>query len=103
MGVTGLEHSAKTPGKTGNPTTRVAECGAQRAPNGQFNHDLQQLIDAWNDLPHAVRADILARFKTASGDRGEAYDPQGPARAGRRRGPNARGAVLFLGCIDHTK
>lgn len=71
MGVTGLEHSAKTPGKTGNPATRGAECGAHRAPTGQFDQVLQQVIDTWPDLPEAIQAGILAMIKAASGDRGE--------------------------------
>ena len=35
------------------------------APNVQFAHDLQEVVDAWPKLPEAIRAGILAMIRTA--------------------------------------
>ena len=72
MPCAGVEHPAQTSGKTPVSETGGAECGAQRAPEGQFEPDLQRLIDAWAALPDALKTGIMAMVSTASGDRGEA-------------------------------
>lgn len=64
--------NANTTGNTNILKEGGAECGAQRAPNSQFDHDLQHVIDVWKALPDAIRAGILAMVKDASGDRGKA-------------------------------
>lgn len=69
---TGAEHPAQTSGKTPVSERGGAECGAQRAPRGQFEPDLQRVIDGWPTLPDALKTGILAMITAASGDRGEA-------------------------------
>ena len=42
------------------PTQGGAESGAVGAPQGHSDANLQQVIDAWADLPEAVKTGILA-------------------------------------------
>ena len=42
-----------------------AESGADRPIFEHFSPDLQQVIDAWADLPEAVRTGIVAMVKAA--------------------------------------
>jgi len=67
----GLEPRQEIPEKPTVSEAGGAESGAQRAPTGQFEPDLQQLIDVWPTLPDALKTGILAMVTTASGDRGE--------------------------------
>lgn len=71
MGRTGLEHIAKTPGKIGVSNSGGAECGAVADQIDPIDPELQLIIDAWPDLPVAVRAGITAMVAAASGDKGE--------------------------------
>jgi hypothetical protein len=45
--------------------TSGAESGAVGAQSGASEPDLQQIIDAWHDLPDAVRASILAMINAS--------------------------------------
>ena len=68
----GVEHLQQSPGKGGFPEVGGAECGAQRAPEGQFEPDLQRLIDAWPTLPDPRRAGIVAMVDAATKSDGQA-------------------------------
>ena len=57
--------------KTGDSDECAAPRAAQSAANPPFDADLQQLIDAWPDLPEAVKAGILAMVKAAAGGGGD--------------------------------
>jgi len=59
--------SKKTPGSE----TGGAESGAQRAPNGPIDPQLKQVIDAWSNLPQAVKAGILAMIDATQAKRGK--------------------------------
>ena len=62
MGDTGLEH-------TGDSTTNSQICEVGDAKNGArliSDPDLATIIDAWNDLPDALKAGILAMIRSAS-------------------------------------
>ena len=61
----GLEHSAKSTGKTGFSDLGGAECGALGAGLAPIGADLQAIIDAWPALPEALRAGILAMIQAA--------------------------------------
>ena len=69
---TGVEQVAQTPGNIDILEEGGAESGAQRAPEGQFEPELQRLIDAWPTLPDALKTGIRAMVTAASGDRQEA-------------------------------
>ncbi len=67
----GLEPAPESSGNTAIPETGSAESGAHsddsgsKAPTGNptpdpLTPDLRALVDAWPDLPPAVRAGILA-------------------------------------------
>ena len=68
----GLEPGQETPEKTTVSEAGGAECGAQRAPEGQFEPDLQRLIDAWPTLPDALKTGIAAMVEAAAKSDGEA-------------------------------
>ena len=70
MAETGLEPPPKSSDISTVSATGDAECGALGARTGRIDGDLQTVIDAWPDLPEAVRADILAML-TAAGSGGE--------------------------------
>ena len=58
----------KTRGKTGIPGDAGANAGAVETKRGQSDPDLQGIIDAWADLPEAIRAGIVAMVRAASGE-----------------------------------
>ena len=72
MPCAGAEHPAQIPRETPISETGGAECGAPDAPdarNRPDDSDLCRIIDAWPDLPMAIRRAILAVIETsASGE-----------------------------------
>lgn len=67
MTPTGSEHPSKTPTKTPIPKSGGAESGAPGAPERLRDPELQRIIDAWDGLPEAVRAGIVAMVNAAGG------------------------------------
>ena len=66
MGDTGLEHPAKTPGKTGDFEPSGAESGAVADRIDPIDPDLQRVIEAWPSLTEQVRAGILTTIDAAT-------------------------------------
>ena len=64
VGRTGLEHLAKTTGKTSDSKASGAESGASEADSVDSDPDLQRLIDVWPTLPEAIRRAIMAMVET---------------------------------------
>ena len=65
----GAERPAKTPKKTASSDEGGAECGAPHAPGAPSrldDHDLCRIIDAWPDLPPAIRRAILAMVEAVA-------------------------------------
>ncbi len=60
-------HGPETPGKTALSENTGANAGAVETKTGRDNPDLQAVIDAWQDLPNAVKAGIVAMVQAASG------------------------------------
>ena len=60
MGDTGLEHLAKTPGKTSNSKASGAESGAVVDEIGSIDPDLLRISEAWPTLPEHLRKAVLA-------------------------------------------
>ena len=48
-----------------SPDSGGAESGAESPNSGQFDVDLQRVIDAWPALPQAVKAGVLAMVQAA--------------------------------------
>ncbi len=71
VGRTGLEHLAKTPGKTHDSKASGAESGAVADEIGPIDPDLQRIIEAWLRLPATVKASILAMIKAGPVTRAE--------------------------------
>ncbi len=65
MGVTGLEQTAKTPGKSHLVHQSAAESGAVEAANGKCDPNLQLIVDRWPQLPDAIKAGIIAMVRAA--------------------------------------
>ena len=65
----GVEHPAQTPKKTADSGWDGAESGALGAQRAEIDPDLAAVIDAWPDLPPAVKAGIAAMVKVAKGGR----------------------------------
>ena len=63
MGVTGLEHQEKTPGRTGGSNSVGAECGAVINNSVRIDQDLQQIINSWVRVPSPLRKGILDMVK----------------------------------------
>ena len=61
----GVEQAAKTAGKKPVCESGGAESGAESAENTSISPDLQKLIDAWPNLPKAVKAGIVAMVNAA--------------------------------------
>ena len=72
MGATGLEHLAKTTGKTNDSKAGGAESGAVGSEIGPIEPDLRRLIDAWPTLPDALKTGIVAMVEAAAKSDGEA-------------------------------
>ena len=59
IGDTGLEHLAKTTGKTSDSESGGAESGAVADEIGPIDPELQRIIEAWPRLSEAVKSAIL--------------------------------------------
>jgi hypothetical protein len=55
----------KTAGKQGVAEPSGAECGALEAREAILDPGLQAVVDAWQALPEAIRAGILAMIRAA--------------------------------------
>ena len=62
---TGLEHTTNSSGKTPFSESGGAESGAVGAENGPIDADLRSVINAWPDLPEAVKAAVSRLVETA--------------------------------------
>ena len=60
MGRTGLEHLAKTTGKTSDSKAGGAESGAVADELAPIDPDVRRIIEAWPTLPKHLRQSILA-------------------------------------------
>jgi len=65
MGDTGFEPSPKTLEKTQIEQLGGAECGAVGARNSSSDPDLRCVVEAWPNLPVAVKANVVAMVKAA--------------------------------------
>jgi hypothetical protein len=77
VGDTGLEHPPLSPGKTGVSKTRGNKSGNNRPDSGTptppttpDDPALGRVVQAWPDLPAAVRAGIVAMVDAAKGESG---------------------------------
>ena len=72
MGRSGLEPNGASTSRgkhLGNPPkSSGADSGAESAETAPIDPDLAKLIDAWPDLPDAVRKGIVAMADWAKGD-----------------------------------
>lgn len=66
MGDEGLEHPAKSSGNTGFPQRGGAESGAVGARMALSDPDLMAVVNAWRDLPEAVRRQVVAIVTAAA-------------------------------------
>ena len=65
----GFEHPHDSPGKTADSEPGGAESGAPSAPDAPgrpIDADLRRIIDAWPDLPPAIRPAILAMVEASA-------------------------------------
>ncbi|HUS46374.1 MAG TPA: hypothetical protein VM219_10195 [Phycisphaerae bacterium] len=73
VGARGLELSNVTPSKNrdlrDSQNASGAECGAEKAICEPIDPDLQRVIDAWPNLPEAVKAGIVAMVRASGSDR----------------------------------
>ncbi len=80
MGVTGLELPPETSGKSCDSDSRGNKSGnipggdgsagdPPSAPQTPDDPELAAVVEAWADLPDAVRAGILAMVRAAGGER----------------------------------
>ncbi len=67
MGDEGLEPVAQNPTKTVRSANSAAESGAVGADSSPISPELAEVIDAWEALPKAIKAGILAMVR-ASGE-----------------------------------
>ena len=65
VGRTGLEHLAKTPGKTTDSKASGAESGAVADEIGPIDPDLRRIIEAWPRLSEKVKSATLAMIDAA--------------------------------------
>ena len=63
MGEAGLEPPSNSPGNTGIPQAGGAESGALAAPKPPSDPDLRAVVEAWPELPDAVRVAVVALVK----------------------------------------
>ena len=63
----GLEQPLLSPGKSPVPVQGGAESGAVGAQSTLVDADLRAIIEAWPELPDAVKAGILAMIHAAEG------------------------------------
>ena len=66
MGATGLEHLAKTPGKTSVSNSSGAESGAVVDEIGPIDPDLRRIVEAWPRLTEDVKEDLLAMINATT-------------------------------------
>ena len=57
--------SGNSKGLGKSPESGGAESGAESGVSGDFDADLRKVIDAWADLPEAVKTGILAMVDAA--------------------------------------
>jgi len=78
MGRTGLEHPHVSTGNAGSSDSGGSKCGSNGAEFGSpilpkpFDPDLAAVVAAWPDLPHAIRAGVLALVNAATAARAKA-------------------------------
>lgn len=59
----GSEQPQEPSEKTADSEEVGAKSGAQCAPNGPIDTELQRIVDAWTTLPKTVKAGIVAMVK----------------------------------------
>ncbi len=59
----GVEQVPKSSGKSDVPSEGGAKCGALSGDSGELPADLLLVIDAWETLPEAIKAGILAMVR----------------------------------------
>ena len=78
QGQSGLTASPATPdsapGSAQPPKPAIISPQASAAIQAQADPDLALLLDAWADLPEALKAGIVAMVKAAGGEHGQAAD-----------------------------
>jgi len=66
--IEGQEQEAELPSKSNKPQEIPPDSTLSRQGTAEEFDDLQAVIDAWSDLPDAVKAGIVAMVEVASGD-----------------------------------
>lgn len=67
MGVAGLEHTAKTLGKSGDAPIGAAKSDVIDPRFDASDPDLAAVVTAWPNLPDALRVGILAMVRATAG------------------------------------